>query len=464
MASILPENAMFENDIDTTARRFFSDLGICKLMRNSNFKKTKGASCFQIFRFIFLLVFTGKNLYRTLQLHYDEMPFAKDCVYRFLNNCHYNWKKLLFLIAQNVVHNYLSPLTSEQRLNVLIIDDSAYRRNRSKKVELLSRFKDHVENRYYKGFRMLTLGWSDGNSFVPLSFTHLASKEQKQLCKIDPSIDKRSIGYRRRKESVQKSTDALLHLLEQAKLYNFPAKHLLFDSWFAFPSIIVKVKERYGLHTVCMLKDLPNNKYTYKKERLTLGELHQKVEKRDCKEGVFASAVVGIGPNKDSEPLKARIIFIKDRNHKKEWLALLSTDLELPEEEIVRIYGKRWDIELFFKTTKSFLNLAKEFQGKSYDSMVAHTSIVFIRYMMLSLESRNSTDARSLGDLFFYCCEEIKDITLIESLRRILVILKDFLHRLPLLSEQVVDDLMIKFFNSLPSYFKCRLGFSMCES
>jgi len=433
-------------------------------MKKSNFTKTKGASCFQIFRFIFLLVFTGKNLYRTLQLHQDEIPFAKDCIYRFLNNCHYNWKKLLFLIAQNVVHNYLTPLTSEQRLNVLIIDDSAYRRNRSKKVELLSRFRDHVENRYFKGFRMLTLGWSDGNSFVPLSFNHLASKEEKQLCKIDPSIDKRSIGYRRRKESVQKSTDALLHLLEQAKPYNFPAKHLLFDSWFAFPSIIAKVKERYGLHTICMLKDLPNNKYIYKKERLTLGELHQKVEKKDCKEGVFASVVVGISPNQDSEPLEARIIFIKDRNHKKEWLALLSTDLELPEEEIVRIYGKRWDIELFFKTTKSFLNLAKEFQGKSYDSMVAHTSIVFIRYMMLSLESRNSIDARSLGNLFFYCCEEIKDITLIESLRRILVILKDFLHQLPLLSEQVVDDLMIKFFSSLPSYFKLRLGFSLCES
>ncbi|WP_192895212.1 transposase [Pelotomaculum sp. FP] len=152
-----------------------------------------------------------------MQLHHDEIPFAKDCVYRFLNNCHYHWKKFLFLIAQNVVHNHLSPLASDQWLNVLIIDDSAYRRNRSKSVELLSRFKDHVENRYFKGFRMLTLGWSDGNSFVPLSFTLLAAEEEKQLCKIDSSIDKRSIGYRRRKEAVQKSTDALLQLLEQAK-------------------------------------------------------------------------------------------------------------------------------------------------------------------------------------------------------------------------------------------------------
>jgi len=109
---------------------------------------------------------------------------------------------------------------------------------------------------------MLTLGWSDGNSFVPLSFTHLASKEEKQLCKIDSSIDKRSIGYRRRKESVQKSTDALLHLLEQAKPYQFPAKHLLFDSWFAFPSIIVKVKDTVCIPSVCLKTFLTTNTHT----------------------------------------------------------------------------------------------------------------------------------------------------------------------------------------------------------
>jgi len=116
MASILPNYSLFENEIDTTARKFFKDLGISKLMKKSNFTKTKGTSCFQVFCFIFSLIFTGKNLYRTLQLHHDEMSFAKDCVYRFLNNCHYNWKKLLFLIAQKVVHNHLSPLTSDERV------------------------------------------------------------------------------------------------------------------------------------------------------------------------------------------------------------------------------------------------------------------------------------------------------------------------------------------------------------
>jgi IS4 transposase len=68
-------------------------------------------------------------------------------------------------------------------------------------------------------------------------------------------------------------------------------------------------------------------------------------------------------------------------------------------KEVIRIYGKRWNIEVFFKMSKSYLRLAQEFQGRSYDSMVAHTAIVFIRYIMLVLESRNGEDPRTIGSL-----------------------------------------------------------------
>ena len=53
---------------------------------------------------------------------------------------------------------------------VLIIDDSSYDRSRSKLVELLCRVYDHSTGRYLKGFRMLTVCWSDGVSCLPLDF------------------------------------------------------------------------------------------------------------------------------------------------------------------------------------------------------------------------------------------------------------------------------------------------------
>ena len=53
------------------------------------------------------------------------------------------------------------PLFNDERESVLIIDDSTDDRSRSTMVELLSRVKDHITDRFIRGFRMLTLCWSD---------------------------------------------------------------------------------------------------------------------------------------------------------------------------------------------------------------------------------------------------------------------------------------------------------------
>jgi hypothetical protein len=73
-----------------------------------------------------------------------------------------------------------------------------------------------------------------------------------------------------------------------------------------------------------------------------------------------------------------KVLFVRNRNKKSEWLAIQSTDCTLSDQEIILIYGMRWDIEVFFKTTKSLLKLQKEFQGRSYDSLIIHTTIVFL--------------------------------------------------------------------------------------
>lgn len=91
-------------------------------------------------------------------------------------------------------------------------------------------------------------------------------------------------------------------------------------------------------------------------------------------------------------------------------LNFLRVVLILSEQEIIRIYRIRWDIEVFFKTTKSLLKLQKEFQGRSYDSLICQTTIVFTRYIVLSWQNRCSTDQRTLGGLFYDLCDEISDL------------------------------------------------------
>ncbi|ABO50078.1 conserved hypothetical protein [Desulforamulus reducens MI-1] len=116
-------------------------------------------------------------------------------------------------------------------------------------------------------------------------------------------------------------------------------------------------------------------------------------------------------------------MFVRNKHQDRQWLALLSTDSTLSNEEIVRLYGMHWDIETFFKVAKSHLQLSKEFQGRSYDMMVAHTSIIFIRYIVLSWESRHNTDPKSLGELFFLLCDEVKEVDYQTALTQLLTII-----------------------------------------
>mgnify|MGYP001768650979 FL=1 len=103
-------------------------------------------------------------------------------------------------------------------------------------------------------------------------------------------------------------------------------------------------------------------------------------------------------------------MFVRNRNNQSEWLAILSTDTTLSNEEIVRIYGMRWDIEIFFKFSKSFLHLAKEFQGRSDDMMISHTTIVFTRYILFAWQLRKEEDPKTMGNLFLFLCDEVKEM------------------------------------------------------
>ena len=40
--------------------------------------------------------------------------------------------------------------------------------------------------------------------------------------------------------------------------------------------------------------------------------------------------------------IPVKIVFIRHRKYKTEWLAILSTNTSLSDEEIIRIYGYRW--------------------------------------------------------------------------------------------------------------------------
>ena len=174
-------------------------------------------------------------------------------------------------------------MTDEKRLNAIIIDDTMYERLRSKKVELLANVHAHAEhtkNKFKRGFRMLTMGWSDGVSFIPMMFRHLSSTEKRnRYNEINEKIDKRSVGYKTREQAISTAVEVMLDMLKAAKKMRIPARHVLFDSWFSFPSTIMRICE-IGFEVVGRLKDTSKIKYLVNGKKLTLKQIYAANKKR----------------------------------------------------------------------------------------------------------------------------------------------------------------------------------------
>ena len=387
------------------------DFKVGTLLGSSGIRKLRGAKPLAVFTALFTLPFGGVNFSRGI-VNNCTLGFKKDSAYEFLKNPRYNWRKFLLGLV-TVVVRFMDVLTSEQREKVLIIDDSTYDRSRSKVVELLAWVHDHNRNRSLKGFKLLTLGWSDGVSFLPLDFTLCSSaKAKKRLQGIKKELDKRCCGYKRRMEAMAKSTKHLEPMVKRVLARGIRADYLLMDSWFAFPSILATLGKH--LPVICMGKDMPKVFYRHQEQWLTLGRLFSKLKKRPGKARILASVIV-----ETKKEQKIKIVFVRHR-HKRQWLAILSTKIDLADEEIVRIYGKRWDIEVFFKMMKHYLNLERETQLRDFDGIIGHITIVMSRYIFLAFEQRCHDDPRTLGTLFFACSEERLDLSLVEAMQRLM--------------------------------------------
>ncbi|ODA38700.1 transposase [Desulfosporosinus sp. BG] len=432
----------------------FSSLRISQLLRNAGIRKSYGISSFVVFQIIFQLVFQGRNLFRLLEGNRAESLPGKDVVYRFLNESRYNWRRFYQLLSLKIVGRF-EKLTSAHRVRVFIVDDSVVGRERSKKVELLARIFDHVSGRFIRGYNLLTLGWSDGYSFAPIDFTLMSSaKAKNRLCEMREDLDKRSTGYKRRMESMIPKPDALLQMIERALKAGFSADYILMDSWFTHAPLLQKLTDK-KLHVIGMVKEL-KQRYRFQGELLSLRELYAKVPKNSKVE------ILGSVRVQTPSGLALKIVFVQNRNNRREWLAILTTDTALENSDIVRIYGMRWGIETFFKMAKSHLKLGTEFQGRSFDMMISHTTIVFTRYLILEWERREQNDERSLGGLFYLFADEVVDMDLKTALRQLMAfvlnLLPDNLENLESLSQ------LHKWISELPSYIKGLFAQRVCES
>ncbi|MBW2075927.1 MAG: transposase [Deltaproteobacteria bacterium] len=349
----------------------------------------------------------------------------KDAYYRFQRSP-YRWRSFLYSIIMKIserLHFEKYPLQERY----FILDDSPITK-RGSKIENVSYIYDHSAKRTFLGFCIVSLGLFTGENFYPLDFAYRFGKKRHPRSPEEKIGDPRSISGRMSHEAKHQGKVKLgLQMIERAFDRGIRAGYVLFDSWYAWPSLIHAIRLiSDDLHVICRLKD-SKVLYEYQGEKYRLSELYQKVKtsfRKDARTGLCLKRVT-VALTDSVEP--AVIVFArgfhepdedelkgKKKDKAPKWVAFLSTDTRLHASSIIKKYTKRWTIEVCFKECKQLLGLGKD-QSNDFNAQVFATTLSFLRYNLLNFLNQKE-NCNTTGDLFQSLVDESATITYAQRL------------------------------------------------
>ena len=138
--TIIPQNN--ENNQEYAGRifAFLKAFEVDKVLRCCNAAKQKGFAVIEIFRYLLCMMFSDRSMYMQMKTNRYTEAFSKNTVHRFLDNGRTNWEKFTNMLSERIVNDFIRPLTSDDREDVFIVDDSAYKKTGTRKRSLLRLF------------------------------------------------------------------------------------------------------------------------------------------------------------------------------------------------------------------------------------------------------------------------------------------------------------------------------------
>ena len=379
------------NSFDSKIDQTFSCLKVKTCLSRTNIIKKDGYHASHLLFVLFMLpIFKINSVHGFCKKHWHHWSISKkDTFYRFKHNA-YRWRTFMYKLMSQISKAVAFEKGSIKE-RYFIVDDSVIAK-RGKHIENVSFHYDHSIGKTVLGYCIVTLGMFTGKGFYPIDFAYNFSQKRHSDSPDENIGDPRSISGQRSFEAKHYSKlDLAVMMIKRAIDNGFTARYVLFDSWYAWPAMIKKVRAiKDDLHVICRLKENPS-KYHYQGKRYRLSELYQKVKsqlKKDNKTGLLLKRVTVKLPDCDEESV---IVFAKgyrepkkdNLNGKKKtkeskWDAFLSTDTRLHASSIIKKYIKRWPVEVCFKECKQLLGLGKE-QSNSFNAQVFSTTAAFMR-------------------------------------------------------------------------------------
>jgi predicted nucleic acid-binding Zn finger protein len=304
----------------------------------------------------------------------------------------------------------------------LIFDDSFLLKT-GRYIEKVSRMFDHVSKRFLLGYKLLAMGYWDGEaSFIPLDFSlhrergknkdkpfGLKKKEyRKQYRK---KREKGTHSWDRAREADMSKIESALKMFWRAISQGVKVDYVLMDSWFTCEAFVRAVKrvKKQTVHLIGMYKT-PKTKFNYLGEGLTHSQIRNKLgkEKRCRKLRLhYKEAILDY----NGVPIK---MFFSRKGSNGKWRVFITTNTELSFIRMIEIYQIRWTEEVFFKEGKQLLGLGR-CQSNDFDAQIADTTVTMIQHILLTLKFRFE-HYETKGALFNHVKEGIIQFRLDERL------------------------------------------------
>ena len=383
--------------------------------------KTKGIDSKNIFQILFTLRFLDlKNVRQLLLSGYSkEINFKKDVFYDFMKNSSIDWRRIVHLFYKQVAS--LVTKASEELDTIpkfLIIDDSLLPKS-GKRIELIGKVYDHCSHSYSLGIKLLTLGCFDGKSFMPLDFSlhnepgktkKRGLKEKDLKAQFSKKRDQSMAGYHREIEVSKDKISTALSMVKTAIKKGVTANYVLIDSWFTTEKFIGEIhKIKKDLFVIGLMKTNRIIGIQGNKHKANLVPELKRKQIKYCRKLKCHYIVLNI----NYKGIEMKAFWIKMKGQQT-WKMLICSDQKLTFIKAMKYYQIRWSIEVFFKDCKQNLNL-NSCQSTDFDTNIAHISIVFMNYMILSLRKRVD-DYETLGGIFRELKEQMLEDTLIEKI------------------------------------------------
>ncbi len=371
-------------------------LNIKTILAKSNFSKKEGAEVHMVvLHFVYMLVMNKKM---STFMDQSNDSFKKDIYYRLLANSSYNWRSLLSLSSLKIL-SLLHKIQDSKAIKVFILDDTIEDKVGKNVEGSCDSLWSNKEKRKVRGMNVVSLNYSDGFSNFMLDFSIAMNKYARVAIEdFTNQVDHRTNAHKRRVETMKGKSQIAIDMIKRAVKSGIYADYLLVDSWYSKP-VFIKEMNELGLRVISRIAN--NNKiWNFIGKEKTLEAIYNKFkETKSAKPGQYGKKIKFtyfsvVAEHKNAGKLK--IVFIKT---KEKLIPIVSTDLDINDEEIIEIYKRRWDIEQGYKELREHFGFGKE-ENRIYEALIARITLSFFTYNIVSYINRISNEPKTIGGLF----------------------------------------------------------------